>query len=70
MPVVLNVGGRGDVIPRAMILNGQFGVALGVAQQEIGEIIPSERTIELERALRIAEQILGLCCKEPSLHPA
>ena len=49
-----------------MILRGKFRVAFGVTEQEVGDVIASERSVKIEGALRCAKQILDFLVKGPT----
>ena len=66
-PVVLDVHCPGNVVPEALVLHRQFVVALGIAEQKIGQVVAwftlgtagsGKRPVKVKRALRGAEQIL------------
>src|SRR6202021_2892033 len=44
----------------------EFLIALGIAKEEIGEVIAGESTVKAETALGLTEQILGLLVKSPA----
>ena len=54
-PIVLEICRPGDVVPEPVVLHRQFGVTLGIAEQEVSEIAPREGAVEVECALGLAE---------------
>ena len=47
-PIVLDVGGIGDVIPLPGNLSRVFGVLLGITEQEIRKVITAEIPLKLK----------------------
>ena len=50
----------------AMILDREFEVGCGIAEQEIAKVIASERVGESESSLRLARQVLDLLIQRPT----
>ena len=65
-PVVLDVHCPGNVVPVTFVLHCEFCIALGSAKQVVGEVISCEGTIEVERTLGLAEEILHLLVDRPT----
>jgi len=64
--VVLDIGSPGSVVPETVVLHGKFAVALGRAEQEIGEVISRERPIKTEGSLGRTEQVLNFLIDRPA----
>ena len=65
-PVVLDVGGIGDVIPLPGDLSRVFGVLLGITEQEIRKVITAETSVEIEVPFGIGKSILALLVERPT----
>src|SRR5437868_15380595 len=68
-PVVLNIGGPGNIVPVAVVLNAQFLVALRQTEKVVRETISRvgrRFTAKAECALRGPEQILNLLIDGPA----
>src|ERR1019366_7166584 len=73
-PVVLYVGGPGNVVPLAAVVNSGLLILLRISQQVIGKIdaglrrarVAGERTVEIETALRGGEHVLLLLVERPT----
>ena len=65
-PVILPIGRPRNRVPLAGVLHSQFVVSVGVAQQEVGEIVAREGPVEIELTLGVAEQILVLLVDGPA----
>src|SRR5579872_386826 len=65
-PVVLNICGPRNVVPQTLILYGEFLILLCVAEQEVCEVVAGERSVKVEAALGLAEQVLHLLVERPA----
>src|SRR5262245_49142736 len=65
-PIVLEICGPGGVVPESVILHRQFGVTLGIAEQEVSEIAPGEGAVEVEGTLGLTEQVLHFFVERPA----
>ena len=55
------------VVPEAVVLDCELRCSRWIAEKEIGEVIAGEWSVEIEPALRLAEEILYLFVDVPSL---
>jgi len=66
MPVVLEVGGEGNIVPVPAGLNGVFFILLGIAKQEVGKVIAREVAVKIELTFGVCEVILDLLIESPA----
>src|ERR1700730_2416385 len=65
-PVILSVRGPRYVVPKAVILDCEFAITLGIAKEEIGEVISGESSVKAKRTLCLAEEILDFLIDRPA----